>query len=212
MSCNDHIPTTVISRCKIFFSVFFFPTLIQRLHRLRFIYLKWGFNDNRDSKKKKTVLFSVLWALKLPMAIRINLFESFSWSVPSSFVFIVFFRNLLSMFQVVHFLFRPIKWLVTFVWILVKFMTQLFFTKPPQSHRHHQWLDKKRGKPCGTVATTCYFSPLLLAKLATQNEAVTFSSIANIFNYLANRNLLLQCVKKKKKESKDCPMVRELPT
>lgn len=91
------------------------------------------------AKKKKTVLFSVLWALKLPMAIRVNLFEFFSWSVPSSFVFVVFFRNLLCMFQVVPFLFRPIKWLVTFVWILVKFMTQLFFTKPLQSHRHHQY-------------------------------------------------------------------------
>ena len=162
----------------------------------------------KKKKEKKTVLFSVLWALKLPMAI---LFEFFSWSVPSSFVFVVFFRNLLSMFQIVPFLFRPIKWLVTFVWILVKFMTQLFFTKPLQSHRHHQWLDKKSGKPRGTVATTCYFSPLLLAKLATQNEAVTFSSIANIFNYLANRNLFTMCGKKKK-ESKDCPMVRELPT
>ena len=68
-------------------------------------------------------------------------------------------------------------------------MTQLFFTKPLQSHRHHQWLDKKCGKPCGTVATTCYFS---------QNEAVTFSSIANIFNYLANRNLFTMCEKKKR--------------
>ena len=109
------------------------------------------------------------------------------------------------MFQVVPFLFRPIMWLVTFVWILVKFMTQLFFTKPLQSHRHHQWLDKKCGKPCGTVATSYYFSPLLLAKLATQNEAVTFSSIANIFNYLANRNLFKMCEKKKKKNQKIVP-------
>ena len=89
-------------------------------------------------------------------------------------------------------------------------MTQLFFRKPLQSHRQYQWLHKKCGKPCGTVATTYYFSPLLLAKLATQNEAVTFSSIANIFNHLANRNLFTMC-EKKKKESKDCPMVRELP-
>ena len=77
-------------------------------------------------------------------------------------------------------------------------MTQLFFTKPLQSHRQHQWLHKKCGKPCGTVATTYYFSPLLLAKLATQNEAVTFSSIANIFNHLANRNLFTMCEKKKR--------------
>ena len=78
-------------------------------------------------------------------------------------------------------------------------MTQLFFRKPLQSHRQYQWLHKKCGKPCGTVATTYYFSPLLLAKLATQNEAVTFSSIANIFNHLANRNLFTMCEKKKKR-------------
>ena len=59
-------------------------------------------------------------------------------------------------------------------WRFRYFCAQLFFTKPLQSHRHHQWLDKKCGKPCGTVATTYYFSPLLLSKLATQNIATCF--------------------------------------
>ena len=144
---------------------FFFPNTHPKIAPLTiYIFKNGGLMIIGTAKKKDGTIFSLMGVKTSHGNSRQSIGVFFHDLCLRLLYLLCFFRNLLSMFQVVPFLLRPIKWLVTFVWILVKLMTQLFFTKPLQSHRHHQLLDKRCGKPRGTVATTCYFSPLLLAK------------------------------------------------